>query len=486
MIHTARLNCPSTRFLALFLLLVISLPLQAAAAGAERQLTTRYFTIYYPEGEEKTATWYASFADDVDTEVSDLLGSQPITGLTLHIYATEEEYNRAVPMAELHPGIMAHAIPERKELGVAVERLRNEAPELARESFRHEITHIVAGALSSQKLPVGFQEGLAQYNELSSTRGQEVVQAIQDAQNASVPLLSWRDLNDRQEFSGHLYVAYPESYTVMAFLADRYGMGRFSRFLTELKFEPDLSSTLAYVYGLPIELLEQEWREYLPGFLKDGWKQNLLTAFDMAPGVALYEQGRFAEARDHFAQSEKLYRDMDRITQAEEAARYKDKADLAQQADDLSQQARQSLDKHDYQAAQQQATDAIQRFTGLTLTAQADKASQVARLAGTGLDALTGLESARQHSQLFGLPQAQAEAHKAGEAFALLGDAPRVAEVNRIISDMGAWQRSIGLGALGAAALSVIAGVLATFRSRRKALQKTEMKPLQEENLSWL
>lgn len=486
MIHTARSNCPSMRYLALFLLLVISLPAQAMAAGSERQLTTRYFTIYYPEGEEKTATWYASFADDVDTAVSELLGAQPITGLTLHIYATEEEYNRAVPMAELHPGIMAHAIPERKELGVAVERLRNEAPELARESFRHEITHIVAGALSSHKLPIGFQEGLAQYNELSSTRGQEVVQAIQDAQNASVPLLSWRDLNDRQEFSDHLYVAYPQSYTVMAFLADRYGMGRFSRFLAELKFEPDFTSAMAYVYGLPIELLEQEWREYLPGFLTDGWKQNLLTAYDMAPGVALYEEGRFGEAREHFTQSEKLYRDMDRITQAEEATRYKDKAEKAQQADDLAQQARQSLDTHDYKAAQQQATEAVQRFSGLSLTAQAGRASQVTRLAETGMDAVADLDMARQHSQLFGLPQAQAEARKAGEAFALLGDAPRVAEVNQLMSDLGLWQRSIGLSALGAAALSVMAGVLLTFRSRRKTAQNVEMKPLQEENLSWL
>src|SRR5436190_1648646 len=88
--HTSRSIRPITRFLALFLMLLLSLRVAsslfspvtvlastlAANNGTVRsaptnnsqlatrnsQLTTRYFTIYYPEGEEKTATWYAGFA----------------------------------------------------------------------------------------------------------------------------------------------------------------------------------------------------------------------------------------------------------------------------------------------------------------------------------------------------------------------------------------------------------------------------------------
>src|SRR5438874_9715720 len=44
----------------------------------EQQLTTKYFTIYYPDGEARTAAWYASFADDVDAAVSELLGADPV------------------------------------------------------------------------------------------------------------------------------------------------------------------------------------------------------------------------------------------------------------------------------------------------------------------------------------------------------------------------------------------------------------------------
>src|SRR5690242_6667499 len=100
----------------------------AAADDGQGRLTTRYFTILYPQGEEKTAQWYAGFADEVSSSVSELLGADPVSGLTLQIYNTEAEYTAANPQAELHPGIMAHAIPQRKEIGVAVERLRDAPP----------------------------------------------------------------------------------------------------------------------------------------------------------------------------------------------------------------------------------------------------------------------------------------------------------------------------------------------------------------------
>src|SRR4051812_37635316 len=115
------------RFLTFFFLLISALVPGAVLAdgnSAQQHISTRYFVINYPSGEDKTANWYAGFADDVNASVSDLLGSEPLTGLTLNIYATEAEYTQVNPLAELHPGILAHSIPEIKEIGVAVERLR--------------------------------------------------------------------------------------------------------------------------------------------------------------------------------------------------------------------------------------------------------------------------------------------------------------------------------------------------------------------------
>src|SRR5947209_16030446 len=109
---------PSVRLLRVLLLvsllIIVGAPnawaqVQVGQSGQEK-LATKYFTIYYPQGEEKSAQWYAGLADDVDVSVSDLLGSPPVQGITMRIYATEAEYMQANPMAELHPGILAHAI----------------------------------------------------------------------------------------------------------------------------------------------------------------------------------------------------------------------------------------------------------------------------------------------------------------------------------------------------------------------------------------
>src|SRR5438874_2694696 len=108
MTHTAPAFLTPLRILALFLLLALPIAdcgLRIAEASnaleplritqADQTLTTKYFTITYPAGEEKTANWYAGFADEVDAAVSELLGAEPVQNLSLHIFATEEEYTQA-------------------------------------------------------------------------------------------------------------------------------------------------------------------------------------------------------------------------------------------------------------------------------------------------------------------------------------------------------------------------------------------------------
>jgi tetratricopeptide (TPR) repeat protein len=476
------------RLCALLILLPIALqPGVLSAQPRDQQLTTQYFTIYYPYGEEKTAEWYAGFADDVYVAVSELLGAEPVGGLVLNIYATEAQYSQANPIAETHPGVMAHAIPELREIGVAVERLRKEAPELARESFRHEMTHIVAGAVSYQRLPIGFQEGLAQYNELSSSRAQEVVQAVQAAQTAGEPLLSLREMNSRRVFRQRLDLAYPQSYTVMAFLAEEYGMGAFAQFLVELRDTRDWRDAFVYSYGVPIEQLEAEWQAFLPGFLKDGWRLNVLSAYDLSPGIALYESGRFTEAKEHFARSERLLRELGKLTRAGEAADQLAKADKAVRAAASTDKAREQLLAHDYAASLRNARDATTAFTDLELQDQRTRAEEVASFAARGVEALSGLERARTYLGVFNLPGAREEARRAAEEFAQLGDANRLEEANQIMSSMTGWQRLAGVLALAAGCLTVGVGMFATLRSRRRKYSpQPAVVTLREENASWL
>ncbi|HUP27631.1 MAG TPA: peptidase MA family metallohydrolase [Chloroflexia bacterium] len=476
---------PWPRVALLILALITFCRPTVASAVSEQSITTRYFTVYYPEGEEQTAQWYAGFVDEVDTSVSELLGADPVEGITLRIYGSEADYEQANPMAGIHPGVMAHAIPEEREVGVAVERLRQQPPELARESFRHEMTHILAGALSNQNLPIAFQEGLAQYNELSTTRGSEVARSIEMAQSANVPLLSWTDLNIIDRFRRRLDLSYPQSYTVMAFLADRYGMEPFSRFLKQLETGMYYQDALYSAYGKPINALEAEWKEYLPGFVKEGYKLNVLSASDMSPALALYQAGKFKEAGELFARSETLFTGLGRTERASEATSNRLKADKAQAAVDLSNAARQALERHDYAASQRDALAASDSFAALQLTSWEERSKETQALAKRGLDAAAGLQRAKEHRASFRLAEAQDEARQAGQTFALLADNQQLAEANALLADVWSLQRAAGIGALGAGVAAVLAGALAVLRIAKRSRRLAPV-ALGEETASWL
>ncbi|HET9494830.1 MAG TPA: hypothetical protein VFR15_11425 [Chloroflexia bacterium] len=481
------------RLLALFLLLPLlalaqaPLPHSAYAqsSGDQPSLKTEYFTIFYPEGEEDAASWYASFADDVNVAVAEMLGERAVTGLTLRIYATEQEYIAANPAAEEHGGIMAHAIPEKLEIGVAVERLRQVEPAIARESFRHEMTHIVAAELSNQQLTIGFHEGLAQYNELSTRRAQESAQLLRNAQSSGAELMTWTDLNRRETFMQRPDLGYPQAYSVMAFLAERYGMGTFGQFVADIRAGETWQRVFQLTYGKRLNEMEYEYREsFLPEFLRDGWKNNVLTAYDLSPGLAYYEAGHFAEARAHFERSEELYRDLGRTERADAAAAYRANAIRAEEATAVAGEARESLEAYEYEAARDQAAEAAATFDELNLRGQSEIAAETHRLAERGILAVAQLDSAQARLDRFDLPGARAEARAASEAFGELGDAVRAEQANKIVSDLSMYITSAGAGALALGLLTVGGGALAALRSRgRAAVQRV---PVQEESASWL
>lgn len=471
---------------ALFLVLLVLSPAQALAQrGNNSRLSTEYFTIFYPASEEKSANWYAGFADQVNVEVSELLGSDPLRGMRLLIINSEAELIRENPMAALHPGIMAHAIPEQKEIGVAVERLRQVPPQLARESFRHEVTHIIAGALTNQNLPVGFQEGLAQYNELSPGRGQEVASMMRQIRDSGGQWLTWEELNDGETLGRVVQVGYPQSYSIMHFLAEKYGMSAFSRMMSNLRDGTPLDDAVAWGYSKTTQQLEEEWLQWLPSFLDTGWRTNLLMAYDLAPAQALYDAGRFKEAEEQFALSEKLYRDLGKIIKADEIAAMRRKAKDAQGAGEMIGQAREALESHDYAQAYSYATQAAGTYDNLSLEANQSRASSTVELAQRGVEALALLEQAQAHLSGWNLPAAETSARQAAESFVVLGDQAHVAQVNEMLSTIWMYRRVAGFGALGLGVLALTIGAFSVFRSQKRNTLSRQ-RPQVEENRSWL
>ena len=466
---------------------------QTTPATGEKTLTTKYFTIIYPDGEAASAQWYAGFIDDVDDGVSEMLGSTPLIGLTLHIYATEADYIAANPAAADHAGIMAHATPDKLEVGVAVERLRQVAPEIATQSFRHEMTHVVAGALSGQNLPVGFQEGLAQYNELSPQRAQASMQALKNALDTHTSLLSWEDLNNPSIFGQNSALAYPEAYSIMAFLADKYGMRDFADFLLALQRGQPWADALSISYAQSWRPLQAAWRSYLPGFLSTGWQKNLFTYYDLSPGIALYDAGQFKQAVAHFTQSKALYEQLGRPARAQTASDYLDKARAASNAEDQATRARTALERYDYETAYTLAQRAVQDFGTLELKAQSDAAGETAALSQKGLGGMASLDNAKANIGGLNIFAARSDALAAAQVFAALGDKSHAAEATSLLSQLSGTTTFIGFGVLGAGFLALVLGLIVGIRRWYDDLGRTRARTASarllnvgEENPEWM
>ncbi|MEO6457366.1 MAG: hypothetical protein ABIO92_03695, partial [Chloroflexia bacterium] len=106
-------------------------------------------------------------------------------------------------------------------------------------------------------------------------------------------------------------------------------------------------------------------------------------------------------------------------------------------------------------------------------------------LATRGLDAVAGIERAKEYRANFRLPEAQNEARQAGETFALLGNAVRVTEANTILSDIWSLQRMAGTTAMGAGVAAVLIGAFSALRIGRRTRRKAPV-AIREETASWL
>jgi hypothetical protein len=317
---------------------------------------------------------------------------------------------------------------------------------------------------------------------------------LKDALDNGTPLLSWQELNiPALAFGQYTAIAYPEAYSVMAFLADRYGMGDFSAFLVALKRGNPWSSALETAYGQSARRLQIEWQAYLPDFVKTGWQTNLLTYYDLGPGVALYDAGQFKQAVAHFTQSKSLYEQLGRTERAQAASDYLDKARIASDATDRAAIARTALERYDYQTAYTDAQRAAQAFGGLDLAVQASAANDTLALAQKGLDGLASLENAKAHMNGLGVLSARPEAEAAAQVFAELGDTAHSAEATQLISQLSGVTSFVGFGALGAGALALLIGAVVGVRRWYDDLGRMRAKKAGarlvndgEENAQWM
>ena len=388
-----------------------------------QELQTKNFIIVYAESVAvegvavecicgiEPAEQYAAFVDQVYVDLAEVFEVELNTPINLRLFPTEESYFQINPLAESMSSVMAHT-NARQEVAIALPRTQDMAQKDLVNNFRHEMTHLFASYLSDDKLNTGFQEGIAQYLEApdDQTEGKQALLNQAFDQNR---LLSWAELDDRQQLYSDPQVTYPQVLSIVSFLIDRYGFSTFLEFIKVSAEEPGYRSALEAAYGKPADDLEAEWLSYLPKYFDGRWRINAVYAYDLSRVTELVDKGAYTAAEAELNETIALLETTDQIDTLTEAESLLARAHKGQTAGALADEARLALQAGNYPVAIEKGNAAIAAYQQLGYQERIPEIEVHVHRARIGQEALNQLDRGEQLLDSFHFLEAERTIYEA-------------------------------------------------------------------------
>lgn len=439
-----------------WLVLAFVLPDAARAqSGTWLEYPTAYFTILYTPGDEETAAAYAGFVDPIYEEITAFFDQRTEPPINLQLYPTFESYYEVNPTARDMPGVVAHADFRRRSVAVVLPQTEQQTPQEIENNIRHELTHIIASELSSNRLNTGFQEGIAQYMELPTPELDRKLELLRRAYDEG-RLMSWSDFEDRDKIYGEPQNGYPQSLSVATFLIDTYGFDRFRTFLLNTGESSGYRSALQTTYGRPPSELESLWRAWIPSFLDGSSQGNTAANYDLDYPRELVATGRYAEAQTELEQSIAWLQTTPQEDLLREAEALLARSQAGVEAEAQAAGAHTALLAADYARARQLVAEAQAAYAALGDTRQEQVLAVYAARIERGLRANQQLATAQQLVGDLRFPEARAAADAAASEFARLGDASGMDDALGLRHSLDGAQRLIGLTLLAVGLIGVV------------------------------
>ena len=404
------------------------------------------------------STAYAPDAEQALLELRLLLGATLPDKVDVFLYTDVARHDAAVAAIGRTEGagIRAMADPAAGDITIHLPTFQQLSPVQAENALRHALAHVLTAAASGGKAPQGFDEGIAQYVERPVNERLARVASLVQAADQQGALPSWFDMNRTlDEVDPDLVAA--QTYSVIAFLIDRFDLPPLQRFLADLKTAATWRDALRSAYGRDPNALEQQWREDLPRWTSTGWRENVVSAFDLDPARALLARANYQAAKAALEPSQGLYRQLNDPVTLSEVDALGTQADTGIQAEGLMTQTQQALELHTYERAVSLVAQARSQYAVLPAEQRPEEMlATYERLAAQGMEAEARLESAQQLADSWGdYPEARASAREAGAAFAALGDQDNYDRAAKVLDDLDGRQRRIVLALAGLAVLTL-------------------------------
>lgn len=257
---------------ALVLLLILLIPSLAAAFGKNKVqyrvfdwsvLESKYFDIYYYEGEEDLARRVAVIADASYDSLSSHLEHELSKRTPIIVYASHNEFQQTnVTLSLLEEGTEGFTEIFKNRVVVHF----NGSYEDLRHLVYHELTHVftfdmVYGGLLESiftrqylfQLPLWFLEGIPEFEASAWDTEAEMVMRDAAIHGYYFPLY----------YDVYGYLAYKQGQSVIKYIADKYGPEKIRDILQAVAVTRNIDAALVNTIGVDTQGLTESWTDYL-------------------------------------------------------------------------------------------------------------------------------------------------------------------------------------------------------------------------------
>jgi hypothetical protein len=424
---------------------------------------TTHFRIYVQAGDPAAAANFTVVnGGAMETAYSELTLLFPIQPPTekpaLYVYTDGAAFSaaqNAIGRSEI-PGISVFADQTTSDITLLLSSFNKMSEIEATNQLRHAISHLVTGIASGGNMPWGFDEGIAQYIERPVNEKLARTASLVQSSNQRGALPSWFDMNRPNAFVDPP-VAAAQSYAVISFLIDGFGIVPLRQFLTELRTASVWTDAMRTAYGRDPNDMEKQWAQNLSTWTAGKWRENLVAAFDLEPAKTLLAQANYAAAKAALDPSQALFEQLDAPDQLALVKGMIAQCDIGIQAESLMVQTQQALESNAYDRAANLLSQAKLQFAQLPPEQQpTDMIASYETLSNNGLTAASRLDEATRMSHSWrDYPEARRAAREAGTTYSALGDEAGKNRAQAVLDDLDRRQRRIVL-LLGALAVLTI------------------------------
>lgn len=225
-----------------------------------------HFIVYYKNAPEEFIGQVVNKSEDCYVMITEAMGFSRFdfwlwdNRAKIYIYDNAGDYHRSTGQPNWSNAV---AVPVEKKISTFVDS-RGFFDSL----LPHEMGHIIFREMigfDNYAVPLWLEEGVASYQENLRVATADLLVQEANKSNKLMPFNQLFQVNLRgMSNTSEVQLVYAQSASVVGFLINEFGSGKFVEFCQHLRDKKDFNEAMGYVYNFSnAEELELAWREYL-------------------------------------------------------------------------------------------------------------------------------------------------------------------------------------------------------------------------------